>query len=160
MRFVLKTEVNAKGNKVFSKVRMGKEFIYLAKAEDGSIGEVDKDWVLSNQKNIVNLGVSGDNIYPVTELDKRKRFPDALCLPADSDDGTDPGRRTLGDSRSAGFRGNTGGICAGSKTLPKWLHDSDGRRGRRGEPDASGSKSTGEKDQGSGWHTEKAESSV
>lgn len=78
MRYVLKTEVNAKGNKVFSKVRMGKEFIYLAKAEDGSIGEVDKDWVLSNQKNIVNLGVSGDNIYPVTELDKRKRLPDGM----------------------------------------------------------------------------------
>ena len=78
MRYVLKTEVNDKGNKVFSKVRRGKGFIYLAKAEDGKIGEVNKDWILLNQKNIVNLGVSGDNIYPVAELDKRKRLPNGM----------------------------------------------------------------------------------
>ena len=69
MKYILKTEVNGNGNKVFSKQRNGKVFVYLAKDENGNIGKVDKNWILKNQDNIVNLGVSGDNIYP-TEIKK------------------------------------------------------------------------------------------
>ena len=69
MKYILKTEVNGSGNKVFSKQRNGKVFVYLAKDENGNIGQVDKNWILRNQANIVNLGVSGDNIYP-TEIKK------------------------------------------------------------------------------------------
>lgn len=69
MKYLLKTEVNGSGNKVFSKQRNGKVFVYLAKDENGNIGQVDKNWILRNQANIVNLGVSGDNIYP-TEIKK------------------------------------------------------------------------------------------
>lgn len=65
MKYILKTEVNESGNLVFSKQRNGKSFIYLAKDETGATATVDKDWILQNQKNIVNLGVSNDSIYPV-----------------------------------------------------------------------------------------------
>lgn len=69
MKYMLKTEVNENGNLVFSKQRNGKSFIYLAKDETGVTATVDKDWILQNQKNIVNLGVSNDSIYPV-EVEK------------------------------------------------------------------------------------------
>lgn len=69
MKYILKTEVNESGNLVFSKQRNGKSFIYLAKDETGATATVDKDWILQNQKNIVNLGVSNDSIYPV-EVEK------------------------------------------------------------------------------------------
>lgn len=65
MKYVLKTEKNASGNVVFSKERRGKKFAYLAKDENGNVGVVDKNWILQHQKEIVNLGVSGDSIYPV-----------------------------------------------------------------------------------------------
>lgn len=69
MKYLLKTEINGSGNKVFSKQRNGKIFVYLAKDENGNIGQVDKNWILRNQSNIVNLGVSGEKIYP-TEIKK------------------------------------------------------------------------------------------
>ncbi len=65
MKYILKTEVNENGNKVFSKERQGKDFIYLAKSENGDIGKVDKNWILQHQKEIVNLGISKDSIYPI-----------------------------------------------------------------------------------------------
>lgn len=73
MKYLLKTEVNGSGNKVFSKMRQGKGYIYLAKDENGNIGQVDKHWILRNQSNIVNLGVSGDSIYPVDIENKQKK---------------------------------------------------------------------------------------
>ena len=76
MKYILKTEVNAKGNKVFSKERNGKGFLYLAKNETGVVIKVDKKWILNNQIDILNLGVSEDNaIYPATDLRKRKKLP-------------------------------------------------------------------------------------
>ena len=76
MKYILKTEVNAKGNKVFSKERNGKGFLYLAKNEAGVVSKVDKKWILNNQIDILNLGVSEDNaIYPATDLRKRKKLP-------------------------------------------------------------------------------------
>lgn len=76
MKYILKTEVNSKGNKVFSKERNGKGFLYLAKNEAGVVSKVDKKWILNNQIDILNLGVSEDNaIYPATDLRKRKKLP-------------------------------------------------------------------------------------
>lgn len=64
MKYILKTEFNGKWS--FSKQRNGKSFIYLAKDENGIIATVDKDWILKNQKTIVNLGVDKNNgIYPL-----------------------------------------------------------------------------------------------
>ena len=64
MRFILKTEINGAGNKVFSKKRQGKSFVYLAKDELGNVQTVDKAWVVKNASSIVNMGISGENIYP------------------------------------------------------------------------------------------------
>ena len=76
MKYILKIEVNSKGNKVFSKERNGKGFLYLVKDETGRIGKKDKSWILNNQIDILNLGVSEDNaIYPATDLRKRKKLP-------------------------------------------------------------------------------------
>lgn len=73
MKYMLKTEINENGNKVFSKERRGKAFVYLAKDEAGSVGVVDKDWILKNKANIVNLAVSGDTLYVVDNLNKQKK---------------------------------------------------------------------------------------
>lgn len=69
MKYILKTEVNGNGNKVFSKQRNGKIFLYAAQDENGNFAPVDKEWILRNKANIVNLGISGTNIYP-TEVKK------------------------------------------------------------------------------------------
>ena len=71
MRYILKTELNSAGNKVFSKKRQGKSFVYLAKDETGKTQTVDKNWIVKNAASIVNVGVSGENIYP-KELKKSK----------------------------------------------------------------------------------------
>ena len=73
MKYMLKTEINENGNKVFSKERRGKAFVYLAKDEAGAVGVVDKDWILKNKANIVNLAVSGDTLYVVDNLKKQKK---------------------------------------------------------------------------------------
>ena len=73
MKYMLKTEINENGNKVFSKERRGKGFVYLAKDENGKTGVVDKTWILKNKENIVNLAVSGETIYVVDNLKKQKK---------------------------------------------------------------------------------------
>ncbi len=73
MKYKLKTIVNENGNVVFDKVRKGVGYIYFVQAENGEIGNVDKSWVLQNQKDIVNLKVSGDSIYPA---DTKKKIED------------------------------------------------------------------------------------
>lgn len=64
--YVLKVVKNENGNEVFAKERQGKGFVYLAKSKDGKVGTVTKNWVLKHKNEIVNLGVSGDSIYPVS----------------------------------------------------------------------------------------------
>ena len=63
---MLKAIKNQNGNEVFAKERRGKNFVYLAKSEDGKVGTVTKNWILKHKNEIVNLGVSGDSIYPVS----------------------------------------------------------------------------------------------
>lgn len=73
MKYILKTEVNENGNLVFSKKRVGKDYIYLAKDENGNIGQVLKSWIIQHQNEIENVRVSGDSIYAV---DKKKKIED------------------------------------------------------------------------------------
>ena len=70
MKYILMTEINDSGNKVFSKKRIGKGFLYIVVDENKKKIEVEKDWVLFNKDNIVNLGVDkNDGIYPI-DIDK------------------------------------------------------------------------------------------
>lgn len=71
MRYILKTEINTTGNKIFSKKRQGKSFVYLVKDELGNTQTVDKTWIVNNASFIVNLGISGENLYP-KEIKKSK----------------------------------------------------------------------------------------
>ena len=71
MRYKLKTVKNEKNKKVFAREKRGTKIVYLAKSEAGEVGEVDKNWILKNKENIINLGVSGTNIYPVVNKDEK-----------------------------------------------------------------------------------------
>lgn len=72
MKYILKTVKNENGAMVFDKKKEGKSYVYLAKSETGEIGKVDKDWILENCDEIVNLGVSADGkIYPIKGTDNR-----------------------------------------------------------------------------------------
>lgn len=72
MKYELKTEINANGNKVFSKERKGHQFIYLARNQDGKVGKVDKAWILKNKANIINLAVSGESLIVSENVEKKK----------------------------------------------------------------------------------------
>lgn len=65
MLFILLTETNSNGNLVFTKRKQGSEYVYYAKAETGEIWDVSKTWILGHTTNILNVGVSGDTIYPL-----------------------------------------------------------------------------------------------
>ena len=71
MRYKLKTVKNEKNKRVFAREKRGTKIVYLAKSEAGEVGEVDKIWILKNKENIINLGVSGTNIYPVVNKDEK-----------------------------------------------------------------------------------------
>lgn len=73
MKYILKTETNENGNLVFSKKRQGKDYIYLAKDENGNIKPVLKSWIIEHQTEIVNVRVSGDSIYAV---ERKKKIDD------------------------------------------------------------------------------------
>ena len=76
MKYILKTEINSKGINVFCKERNGKSFTYFAKDDLNNICKVDKKWILSNQIDILNLGVGwNESLYPATNLRKRKKLP-------------------------------------------------------------------------------------
>jgi len=76
----LLTEVNEKGNTVFIKERAGKSFSYFA--TDGTFSglshprKMSKEEVIANKNFLTNVGVSGDRIYPVTNLHDRKVLPE------------------------------------------------------------------------------------
>ena len=76
----LLTEVNEKGNTVFVKERTGKSFNYFA--TDGTFNglcnprKMSKEEVIAKQRFLTNVGVSGDKIYPVTDLQDRKVLPE------------------------------------------------------------------------------------
>lgn len=75
-------DTNDNGNTVFLKERKGNEYIYLA-AEHTSNGSshlrrMTKEEVIANKDFLTNVGVSGDKIYPITELRYRKRLPEGM----------------------------------------------------------------------------------
>lgn len=78
----LLVETNNKGRKVFVKERKGKKYIYFA--TDGTFNglchprEMTKEEVIANQDFLTNVGVSGDRIYPVTDLQDRKVLPEGF----------------------------------------------------------------------------------
>ena len=68
-KYVLMTMYNENGKLIFQKKRNGNEYDYYAKNDVGrKIFIVNKAWILANKNIIVNLGVSGDRIYPVNQL--------------------------------------------------------------------------------------------
>ena len=60
MKYILKTEVNKNGNTVLSKEKRSSKIVYLAKDENGNTGIVDRQWVLRNRDNILNISISSD----------------------------------------------------------------------------------------------------
>ena len=84
MKYILMTEINDSGNKVFSKKRIGKGFLYIAVDENKKKIEVEKDWVLFNKDNIVNLGVDkNDGIYPIDiEKAEKENKPEEKSTPS------------------------------------------------------------------------------
>ena len=83
--FILKTERNAQGRLVFSKEKVGKKVLYLAKDESGNVLTVDSEWVWEHEYDIVNLGVSGTTFYPV-KLSKNFLKCEACGKPFSVDD--------------------------------------------------------------------------
>ena len=78
--YKLKTVFNKSGNIVFFKVKQGKYNVYFIKDESGNERPVSKEWIITNQRDIVNLKVlSGDKLQPYNvvpnvnfhELDER-----------------------------------------------------------------------------------------
>lgn len=60
MKYILKTELNENGNEIFSKVRDVMGFYYIVKNENGAINYKDREWVIKNSKNILNLILTSD----------------------------------------------------------------------------------------------------
>lgn len=72
-KYVIRTEYNNNGKLVFSTFGKGKDLRYLVKGDYGKISLVNKAWILANKELIVNLRLSGDKIYPINQLKKRKK---------------------------------------------------------------------------------------
>ena len=70
------------GNTVFLKEKKGREYIYLASeyTANGSshLRRMTKEEVIENKDFLTNVGVSGNRIYPVTDLKNRKRLPEGM----------------------------------------------------------------------------------
>lgn len=62
MEFVIKTEINKFGHRVFSKIRKGKLLYYIIKGADGKIHHVDKSWVVKNSDDFVNVAFNANNV--------------------------------------------------------------------------------------------------
>lgn len=60
-KVILRTEVNEKGKKVFIKRRKSKTYYYF----DKGYNPYSKQFILENKDRFLNVGVSGDTIYPV-----------------------------------------------------------------------------------------------
>ena len=72
-------DTNDNGNTVFLKERKGKDYIYLAAehtSNDSShLRRMTKEEVIANKDFLTNVGISGDRIYPITDLQYRKVLP-------------------------------------------------------------------------------------
>lgn len=65
MIYFLKTETDQNGELSFTKIQEGIEYIYFAETMIGEEKEVTKNWIMLHAEDILNLGISGDTIYPI-----------------------------------------------------------------------------------------------
>lgn len=65
MSYILHTTINARGNKVFLKQKVDGAWCYIVQQQNGPDFNVYKDWIMEHSNEILNLGISGDKIYPV-----------------------------------------------------------------------------------------------
>ena len=62
MKYLLRTDLNDNGNEVFVKYKEGKIYKYFLKDMYGNTMTVDKEEIIRNKDNILNVSVSGDTI--------------------------------------------------------------------------------------------------
>ena len=88
MKYLLKVELDANHIPVFEKhlnVNSGEEF-YCARGYDGFMEQVDKEWVLENQSDILNLTVSDDGELLPKALENKVRKVQSLICSYEVDD--------------------------------------------------------------------------
>ena len=88
MKYLLKVELDANHIPVFEKhlnVNSGEEF-YCAKGYDGFREQVDKEWVLENQTDILNLSISDDGEFLPKTLENKIRKAQSLICSYEVDD--------------------------------------------------------------------------
>lgn len=73
MKYILKTKIENGIEKIdyVSNVYDRRKSVYLVMGEDKKVFEVDKDWVLKNIDNIINVGVSGTSLFVKSRKDDK-----------------------------------------------------------------------------------------
>ena len=73
MKYILKTKIENGVEKIdyVPNVYDRRKSVYLVKGEDKKVFEADKDWVLKNIDNIINVGVSGTSLFVKSRKDDK-----------------------------------------------------------------------------------------
>lgn len=73
MKYILKTKIENGVEKIdyVPNVYDRRKSVYLVMDEDKKVFEVDKDWVLKNIDNIINVGVSGTSLFVKSRKDDK-----------------------------------------------------------------------------------------
>lgn len=73
MKYILKTKIENDAEKIdyVPNVYDRRKSVYLVMGEDKKVFEVDKDWVLKNIDNIINVGVSGTSLFVKSRKDDK-----------------------------------------------------------------------------------------
>lgn len=73
MKYILKTKIENGVEKIdyVPNVYDRRKSVYLVMGEDKKVFEVDKDWVLKNIDNIINVGVSGTSLFVKSRKDDK-----------------------------------------------------------------------------------------
>lgn len=73
MKYILKTKIENGIEKIdyVPNVYDRRKSVYLVMGEDKKVFEVDKDWVLKNIDNIINVGVSGTSLFVKSRKDDK-----------------------------------------------------------------------------------------
>lgn len=73
MKYILKTKIENGIEKIdyVPNVYDRRKSVYLVMGEDKKVFEVDKDWVLNNIDNIINVGVSGTSLFVKSRKDDK-----------------------------------------------------------------------------------------
>ena len=78
MQYIVMTFLDENGKKRFVKEKINvssdkPDWLYSVKDEKGTIGKVNKQWLIANQGNILNLGVDKNNALYYVNPDKSKK---------------------------------------------------------------------------------------